>query len=75
MWLRPLLLCLPLALAASGPPEPEAPEDASELHCGPRGLRFTVPPLDPDLGTPPTLIVLGKSDDAPAQPRLIATAT
>ncbi|XP_054440730.1 LOW QUALITY PROTEIN: zona pellucida sperm-binding protein 4 [Pteronotus mesoamericanus] len=46
MWLRSLLLCLPLALALAlnGPREPEGPEDAGELHCGPRGLRLTTPP-------------------------------
>ena len=67
MWLQSLLLCLPLALAVSGPREPEAPEDAGELHCGPRGLRLTVHPLNPDMGPSPTLIAWGKSDDAPAE--------
>ncbi|KAM5302052.1 zona pellucida sperm-binding protein 4 [Glossophaga mutica] len=61
MWLQSLLLCLPLALAVSGQHEPEAPEDAGELHCGPRGLRLTVYPLDPDVGTPPTLISWDKA--------------
>ncbi|XP_006103305.1 zona pellucida sperm-binding protein 4 [Myotis lucifugus] len=56
MWLCPLLLCLPLSLALSGQREPEAPEDAGELHCGPEGLQFTVHPLGQALGTPPTLI-------------------
>ncbi|XP_053523839.1 zona pellucida sperm-binding protein 4 [Artibeus jamaicensis] len=61
MWLRSLLLCLPLALAVSGPREPKAPEDAGELLCGPQGLRFTVHPLDPDTGTPPTLTAWDKA--------------
>ncbi|XP_006761375.1 PREDICTED: zona pellucida sperm-binding protein 4 [Myotis davidii] len=56
MWLCPLLLCLPLSLALSGQPEPEAPEDAGELHCGPQGLQYTVHPLGQASGTPPTLI-------------------
>ncbi|XP_070257561.1 zona pellucida sperm-binding protein 4 [Myotis yumanensis] len=56
MWLCPLLLCLPLSLALSGQREPEAPEDAGELHCGPEGLQFTVHPLGQASGTPPALI-------------------
>ncbi|XP_045674315.1 zona pellucida sperm-binding protein 4 [Phyllostomus hastatus] len=61
MWLWSLLLCLPLALAASGPPEPQALEDIGTLHCGPQSLRLTAHPVDPDTGTPPTLIAWDKA--------------
>lgn len=61
MWLCPLLLWLLLSLALSSQREPEAPEDAGELHCGPQGLQFTVHPLGPGSGTPPALIAWGKA--------------
>uniref|UniRef100_A0A8C0LII0 Zona pellucida sperm-binding protein 4 n=1 Tax=Canis lupus dingo TaxID=286419 RepID=A0A8C0LII0_CANLU len=40
--LQIILLCFSWSLALSGHPEPEAPDDLGELHCGLRGLRFTV---------------------------------
>ncbi|XP_066109593.1 zona pellucida sperm-binding protein 4 [Saccopteryx bilineata] len=55
MWLRSLLLCFPLSLAISGLHEPEVPEDAGELHCGPQGLRFTAHSSSLGTETPPTL--------------------
>ncbi|XP_066216993.1 zona pellucida sperm-binding protein 4 [Saccopteryx leptura] len=55
MWLRSLLLCFPLSLAISGLHEPEVPEDAGELHCGPQGLRFTAHSSSLGTGTPPKL--------------------
>nr|KAF6302654.1 zona pellucida glycoprotein 4 [Pipistrellus kuhlii] len=56
MRLCPLLLWLPLSLALSGQPEPEALGDGGELHCGAQGLQFTLHPQGPGSGPPPALI-------------------
>lgn len=75
MWLWSLLLSFPLSLAVRGPHGPKGPEGDGELHCGPRGLRFTVQPPGLGTGAPPALIVWGKSADSPGCPKQWLTSS